>query len=122
MNRLKGIIMIIVGSIFWGATGPMMEWMLHHTEMSAEFMLAVRLIIAGTLILLVLRFQKVAVFRIWRERAWSMQLLIFSTIGMVGLQYTFVKTIEESNAVVATLLQFLAPIVIIIYILSLIHI
>lgn len=116
MNRLKGIIMIIVGSMFWGATGPMMEWMLHHTEMSAEFMLAVRLIIAGTLILLVLRFQKVAVFRIWRERAWSMQLLIFSTIGMVGLQYTFVKTIEESNAVVATLLQFLAPIVIIIYI------
>ena len=56
MNRLKGILMIIIGSMFWGATGPMMEWLLSETGLSASFMLAVRLIIAGTLMLIFIHF------------------------------------------------------------------
>jgi len=115
MNRLKGILMITIGSIFWGATGPMMEWMLHHTSMTPEFMLSVRLIIAGVIILSILTWRKQNVFGIWQDKSWSIQLVIFSVIGMLGLQYTFVKTIEVSNAIMATLLQFLAPIFIILY-------
>ncbi len=56
------------------------------------------------------------IWAIWKLAAWRNQLLIFSIIGMLGLQYTFVKTIEESNAIVATLLQFLAPIFIVVYV------
>lgn len=58
---------------------------------------------------------KNSVFSIWKTRYTAVQLVIFSVIGMVGLQYTFVKTIEVSDAIVATLLQFLAPIFIILY-------
>ena len=115
MNRVKGIFMITIGSMFWGATGPMMEWMLHHTKMTPEFMLSVRLIIAGVIILSILSWKKQNVWTIWQNRSWSIQLIVFSVIGMLGLQYTFVKTIEVSNAVMATLLQFLAPIFIILY-------
>lgn len=115
MERLKGIAMIIIGSMFWGATGPMMEWLLQKTTMTAEFMLAVRLTIAGILILGIVAMQKKSVFSIWKNRNHSVQLLIFSLIGMVGLQFTFVKSIEVSNAIIATLLQFLAPIFIVIY-------
>ena len=115
MNRLKGIVMITIGSIFWGATGPMMEWMLHHIKMTPEFMLSVRLIIAGVIILSMLSWKKQNVWKIWHDKSWSIQLIIFSVVGMVGLQYTFVKTIEVSNAIMATLLQFLAPIFIILY-------
>nr|WP_239534821.1 DMT family transporter [Solibacillus kalamii] len=107
--------MIIVGSMFWGATGPMMEWLLQKTAMTAEFMLAVRLMIAGILILGIAAMQKKSIFSIWKNRNYSVQLLIFSVIGMVGLQFTFVKSIEVSNAIIATLLQFLAPIFIVIY-------
>ncbi|MGE7981977.1 DMT family transporter [Solibacillus sp. NPDC093137] len=115
MERLKGIAMIIVGSMFWGATGPMMEWLLQNTAMTAQFMLAVRLTIAGILILGIAAMQKKSVFSIWKNRNHSVQLLVFSVIGMVGLQFTFVKSIEVSNAIIATLLQFLAPIFIVIY-------
>ena len=115
MHRVKGIVMITIGSIFWGATGPMMEWMLQHTNMTPEFMLAVRLMIAGTLILTIIHWKKQNIWAIWQNKNWSMQLIIFSVIGMLGLQFTFVKTIEVSNAVMATLLQFLAPIFIILY-------
>ena len=116
MNRLKGILMIIIGSMFWGATGPMMEWLLSETGLSASFMLAVRLIIAGTLMLIFIHLTGTNVFSIWKQALWRNQLLLFSVIGMLGVQMTFVKTIEESNAIVATLLQFLAPILIVIYV------
>ena len=116
MNRLKGILMIVTGALFWGATGPMMEWLLHTTTITASFMLSVRLIIAGTLLLLFLQLSGKDVLRIWQLPAWRNQLLIFSIVGMLGLQFTFVKSIEESNAIVATLLQFLAPIFIVVYI------
>ena len=107
--------MILVGSMFWGMTGPITEWLLVHAVMTSSFMLAVRLIIAGTLILAFLKIRKEPVFAIWKEATWRRQLLIFSIVGMLGLQYSFVLTIQESNAVVATLLQFLAPIFIVIY-------
>ena len=116
MNRLKGILMIIIGSMFWGATGPMMEWLLSETGLSASFMLAVRLIIAGTMMLIFIHFTGTNVFSIWKQALWRNQLLIFSVVGMLGVQMTFAKTIEESNAIVATLLQFLAPILIVIYV------
>lgn len=115
MERLKGIAMIVVGSILWGATGPMMEWLLAHTTMTAEFMLAVRLLIAGSFILAMLKVKKTPLLHVWKEKYWATQLIVFSLLGMLGLQYTFVKTIEVSNAIVATLLQFLAPIFIILY-------
>lgn len=108
--------MIIIGSMFWGATGPMMEWLLSETGLSASFMLAVRLIIAGTVMLVFMYLTGTNVFAIWKQVIWRNQLLIFSVIGMLGVQMTFVKTIEESNAIVATLLQFLAPILIVIYV------
>lgn len=116
MDRLKGILMIVAGALCWGATGPMMEWLLHTTPITASFMLSVRLIIAGTLLLLFLQLQGKDVHRIWKLPAWRNQLLLFSIVGMLGVQFTFVKSIEESNAIVATLLQFLAPIFIVIYI------
>lgn len=64
----------------------------------------------------ILQLQGKDVLRIWKLPAWRNQLLLFSIVGMLGVQFTFVKSIEESNAIVATLLQFLAPIFIVIYI------
>lgn len=116
MKRSKGIILIIIGSILWGATGPMMEWVLHNSELSVSFFLTVRLIVAGLSILTFLIVQKKRVFVIWKEPIWLKQLFIFALLGMLGIQYTFIAAIEASNASIATLLQFLGPIYIISYV------
>lgn len=101
---------------FVGATGPMMEWVLHNSELSVSFFLTVRLIVAGISILVFLTFQQKKVFIIWKEPVWLKQLFIFALLGMLGIQYTFIAAIEASNASIATLLQFLGPIYIIIYV------
>ena len=116
MNRLKGIVMIILGATLWGATGPMMEWLLETTVMSVSFMLTIRLLLAGTFILVMLKIQGKQIALPWRQKVWARQLLIFGVVGMLGVQFTFVAAIEASNAVIATLFQFLAPIYIILFV------
>ena len=51
MERLKGIIFIVSGAMLWGATGPLMEWLLNHTPLTVSFMLTIRLSVAGILLL-----------------------------------------------------------------------
>lgn len=116
MDRWKGIVLIVFGSILWGATGPMMEWMLSNSELSVSFFLTVRLITAGTCILLFLKLNGKPVLAIWRESFWWKQVLVFGVLGMLGVQYTFVAAIEASNASIATLLQFTGPIYIVLFV------
>jgi drug/metabolite transporter (DMT)-like permease len=108
--------MIISGAMLWGASGPMMEWILNNSEMSIAFMLIIRLIFAGIFLLIAMKAQGKQITLIWRDKIWAGKLLVFGVFGMLGVQYAFVASIDSSNAVIATLFQFLAPIYIIIFV------
>lgn len=116
LDRLKGISMILIGAMLWGATGPLMEWTLDVYPISVAFLLTIRLIVAGIALLLFLKLKKVRVTAIFRQKIWTRPLLIFSVVGMLGVQYSFVAAINASNAVFATLMQFLAPIYVIAFV------
>ncbi|MFT9597809.1 DMT family transporter [Mesobacillus sp.] len=116
MLRLKGILMIVIGAMLWGMTGSITEWVLANTELSVPFILTIRMIIAGSSILAYLAIKKEDIFTVVKSPYWRNQLIIFSILGMVGLQYTFTMAIKASNAVVATLLQFSAPIFVVLYV------
>lgn len=116
MNRVKGIAMILSGAALWGATGPLMEWLFETYGLSVSFLLTLRLIIAGVLLLVFLKLKRVKILSVFHGGIWVRQLLIFSVLGMLGVQFSFVSSIETSNAVVATLFQFLAPVYLILFI------
>lgn len=116
MQRLKGILFIISGAMLWGATGPLMEWLLNHTSLTVSFMLTIRLSVAGMILLTYLLLTGKNIFGIWQHKLWGRQLIVFGIVGMLGVQFAFVAAIHESNAVLATLLQFLAPIFVVAYV------
>ena len=55
-------------------------------------------------------------FSIW-NRSSRKDIIIFSFFGMLGTQYTYTATILYSNAATATILQYLMPIIILLYVL-----
>lgn len=116
MKRLKGISMILIGAMLWGATGPLMEWTMEIYGISVPFLLTIRLTVAGLLLLGFLKLKGVRITAVFRNKYWVRPLLIFSILGMLGVQYSFVAAIEASNAVVATLMQFLAPVYVILFV------
>lgn len=116
MSRLKGVLMIVIGAMLWGMTGSITEWVLANTDLSVPFILAIRMTVAGSGILAFLAMKNEDIFLVVSSSYWLKQLVIFSILGMVGLQFTFTVAIESSNAVVATLLQFSAPIFVVLYV------
>jgi drug/metabolite transporter (DMT)-like permease len=115
-SRRLGLIMIISGATLWGISGPMIQWLFDHTNLTSSSYLVVRLLVAGVFILSFLFFTKQNIFGIWKHPSHWIQLIIFSVLGMLGAQYAFVETVHISNAVTATLFQFLGPVLITIFV------
>jgi len=115
-GRRIGLIMIITGATLWGLSGPMIQWLFQHTNVSSIDFLTIRLLLAGLFILSFLLIKKQNIFQIWKHPRHSIQLIIFSILGMLGAQYAFIETVHISNAVTATLFQFLGPVLITIYV------
>jgi drug/metabolite transporter (DMT)-like permease len=108
--------MIISGATLWGLSGPMIQWLFSHSNLSPENFLIVRLILAGSFILGYLFFAKKKVFMVWKDPRDWIQVVIFAVLGMLGAQYAFIESITASNAVTATLFQFFGPVLITIYV------
>ncbi|HEK9101052.1 EamA family transporter [Bacillus pfraonensis] len=115
-SRRLGLIMIITGATLWGLSGPMIQWLFQHTKISSIDFLVIRLLLAGVFILWFLLLKKQNIFRIWQSPRHLLQLIIFSILGMLGAQYAFIETVHISNAVTATLFQFLGPVLITVYV------
>ncbi|MGG5795288.1 DMT family transporter [Bacillus nitratireducens] len=115
-GRRIGLMMIITGATLWGLSGPMIQWLFQHTNVSSLDFLTIRLLLAGIFILSFLLIKKQNIFHIWKYPKHFIQLIIFSILGMLGAQYAFIETVHISNAVTATLFQFLGPVLITIYV------
>lgn len=88
-------------------------------EIDVNWLVTTRLLLAGLLLLLLSCFGKNRreVLFIWKEKQTALQLVTYSILGMLGVQYTYMAAIHHGNAAVATLLQYLAPVIIIVYLL-----
>jgi len=117
MNRKKGLFFVITGTTLWGIGGTVTKKLFQQYEVEVNWLVTTRLLIAGFLLLAVQFWGKdrSQILRIWRNKKTALQLIIFGLIGMLGVQYTYMASIQNGNAAVATLLQYLAPIFIIVY-------
>lgn len=115
-HRAKGILFVLLGASLWGASGVAAQYLLHDKLLSPEWLVAVRLLSAGFL-LLCYDFIKSSgdIFTIWKNRQGRNQLLCFGIFGMLSVQYTFFAAILHGNAATATILQYLMPVIIVCY-------
>lgn len=116
MQRSKGIIMASGGALLWGVSGTVAQQLFQQAMLPAAWLVTVRLLISGGLFLLLcLRQEGSFVWRVWREPRFTLQMLLFGLLGMLGVQFTYFASIESGNAAIATLLQYLAPLFILLY-------
>ncbi|UGB30250.1 EamA family transporter [Metabacillus sp. B2-18] len=116
-SRKIGYLLVITGAIFWGVGGTVAQKLFQQYAVNVNWLVTTRLLIAGLLLLFVQYFLKdrSQIFGVWKTKKTAIQLLIFGILGMLAVQYTYMASIKYGNAAVATLLQYLAPVMIIIY-------
>lgn len=84
--------------------------------MNLEWLVTTRLILAGGITVCYTWFRDGnRIFDVFRSRRDTMQLLIFGILGMGMCQYTYFNAILLAGAGIATVLQYLAPSMIILY-------
>lgn len=115
MKKIKGILLTLSGGIFWGLSGACGQFLFQYKEASANWLVPIRLTLAGFFLLLILFCQRgKKVFDVWQSRYSSLQIICYGIFGMMLCQYTYFVTIQHSNAGIATVLQYLGPAIVLI--------
>ncbi|GET10402.1 EamA family transporter [Ligilactobacillus agilis] len=115
-EKKKGFSLAIIGCVFWGLSGNVAQDLFEQAHIGPMWLVGVRLLGAGLLLVtwshLTLPTAKVKALK---TRAYLPRLVCFALLGMIPSQLTYFLAIKHGNASSATILQFLGPLFIIIY-------
>ena len=115
--RIVGILLAIVGASFWGLGGTVSDFLFQQRDIDINWYVTARLLISGFVLLMIYKIinRKSSLFDIFKNKHSLCQLFIFSIFGMLLVQYAYMASINFGNAAIATLLQYIAPVYIIIW-------
>lgn len=115
-DKHKGLAFVITGTALWGMSGVGAQYLFSHQAVEPGWLVGVRLAIAGILLVIwgaVSNFKEL--ISIWQNRHDAILLVIFAICGMIPSQFSYFMAVKYGNAPTATILQFLGPIFIIVY-------
>lgn len=111
-----GFFMAFLGGCLWGFSGACSQFLFTEKGLTSDWLVSWRLMIAGGLMVLILLLRKRGqAFAVWRQPRDARTLVLFGLLGMSGCQYTYLTAIQHSNAGTATVLQYLGPALIMVY-------
>lgn len=112
-KQIAGAGITLIGGAFWGISGVVGQYLFEHKNVTANWLVPIRLLCAGMIMLLYFMSKdKKKALLVWSSKKNAIDLIIFALAGMMFCQYTYFITIERSNAGTATILQYLAPVMI----------
>ena len=109
----RGMLNVLIAAVLWGSSGVCAQYIMQQSQMSSPYLTMIRLLFAGLILLMLAFVHGDKIFRVMQNRKDALSLLFFSLVGALTVQYTFLMTIEKSNAATATVLQFLSPTIIV---------
>ena len=114
-DRIKGSLLTLFGASCWGISGCVGQYLFTREAMDSSWLVPIRLGLAGLLLcaFYLLRDPKL-LFAPWRSKRNARDLLIYGLLGVSSCQFLYFLTIQLSNAGIATILQELAPAIILV--------
>ncbi len=115
-TRKKGIALVLTAAILWGVSGTVAQFLFQQQHFTPEWLVVTRLLTSGILLLFLAYYQdRQKVWGVWKNKQDRIHIVIFGIVGMLAVQYTFFAAIQHGNAATATILQYLAPVLIMCY-------
>lgn len=111
----KGTILTLVAGIAWGLSGASGQYLMTH-GFPVLVLTNIRLLIAGLLLVLyMLLTNRRKLVEMLKDQKAMMSLMLFALLGLLLNQFAYLKSIYESNAGTATVLQYVCPVGILAY-------
>lgn len=112
-----GYILAISGGIFWAIGGACAQCLFQNCHVTSNWVVPIRLTVSGILLVLFSALRGNHIFAIWKDGQDIRDILIFGLIGSALCQYSYYTSIQYSNVALATVLSYMSPIVILLYML-----
>ena len=96
--HMNGVLLTLAGGVCWGFSGACGQFIMQHRGVDAGWLVSIRMLIAGSLLLVFSAVQARsigAVTRVWTKKSSALQLLAFGVLGMAMCQLTYFVTIVE---------------------------
>ncbi len=112
-KKVTGTLLALVGGAFWGCSGACGQFLFANYNVTASWLVPIRLIVGGLILLIVYMLKSPKqTLSIWQEPRNIAPLLVYGLLGIMLCQYAYFLTIQWSNAGTATVLQYIAPVLI----------
>ncbi|MBQ2034289.1 MAG: EamA family transporter [Peptococcaceae bacterium] len=113
---MLGAFLALLPGVLWGLSGVFGQYLFQQRGISAEWLVTTRLLISGSLMLIISfvgsREKTLAIFK---DKTDTRRLVIFAIFGLMAVQLTYFVAIAKSNAPTATILQYVFPVMIVLY-------
>jgi len=117
VNQLRGCVLTILGGIFWGFSGACGQFLLSNYPIDPIKIVCIRLVVAGAILTIYsLMTQRKEALKIFKDQKSVYRLLVFSFLGILFCQFSYLTAVQYSNAGTATVLQYTGPVFIMIYV------
>ena len=114
-QKSKGAFLTTFGGICWGLSGSMGQFLFTREGMDARWLTPIRLFLAGLILFIYcLIREKRLLFDIVKHKRTLLLLTIYGILGVSFCQLTYFMTIQYSSAGLATIMQDLSPVMILV--------
>lgn len=113
-DKLKGILLTLTGGILWGFSGVCGQYLFQSKNVAPQWLSTWRLFFSG-IIILAFAFPKYkkGIFNAFSKSV-ILPILVFCFISVMGCQYAYFMAIYNSNSATATVLQYIAPAIVLV--------
>jgi drug/metabolite transporter (DMT)-like permease len=105
-NHRWGYLYVVLAALMWGLSGSSAKF-LFQSGITPYQLVQLRLTISTVLLFLWLLIRNASLLKI--DRKDILYFMLFGTVGMAGVQFTYLYTISKIKVAAAILLQYLAP-------------
>lgn len=114
-RRLQGYLLAALAAACWATGGLLAKWLFSHVGFSVEpqQLSGARATVASVLLLGYLAIARPRELRVRPRDLWF--LVAFGVLGLAGVHFTYFKTISLTNVATAILLEYLAPVIVLVF-------
>lgn len=113
----KGAVLALSGSLLWGIMGIACQYLMQDRHIPVWWLMCMRMIFAGGLLLVVDRLiYRSDMLAPWRQRGSAVQMVIFTYVTLLCVQFAYLQAVQHINAATATVFIGGEPIVILLWV------
>ena len=112
-----GVVLSLLGGIFWGFSGSCGQYLFTYHGVDSKWIVPIRMISTGIILLIISAAKhKSKIVGVWKGKRNFACMAAFTLFGLILCQYSYFTAIAHSNAGTATVLQYLSPVMILIFV------